>query len=162
MTPAASGSAAAVVAAAVARLRDAGAPTETRVATLRGAFGRVKLRPAGAVWRLGALCLAEDGAVFATGDVLVVTEPTHPNYRNELAVERNELRSLLRRSGIPVGATAVVDARPLDLDTPEPPLVATPDGLGVLWTAGATPIPIAAYLADRVELLIRASAADPG
>lgn len=146
--------AAEVVAAAVAKLRDAGAPTETRVATLRGAFGRTKLRAVGEVWRLGALCLAADGAVFATGDVIVVTEPTHPNYRNELAVARNELRVLLRRAGLPMRSTAVVDARPLDLQAPEPPLVATPDGLGVIWTAGGAVIPLEAYLTERVDLVV--------
>lgn len=143
-----------VVAAAVAKLRDAGAPTETRIAVLRGAFGRTKLRPAGEVWRLGALCLADDGALFATGDVLVVTEPTHPNYRNELALERNELRALLRRAGVPAGATVVLDARPLDLDAPEPPLIATDAGLGVLWTTGGASIPFDRYLAERVDLLL--------
>lgn len=143
-----------VVAAAVEKLRDAGAPTETRIAVLRGAFGRTKLRPAGEVWRLGALCLAEDGALFATGDVLVVTEPTHPNFRNQLALERNELRALLRRAGVPAGATAVLDARPLDLDAPEPPLVATKDGLGVLWTTGGASIPFDRYVAERVDLLL--------
>jgi hypothetical protein len=146
------------VAVAVETLRDAGAPTETRVATLRGAFGRAKLRPVGEVWRLGALCLAADGALFATGEVIVVTEPTHPNHRNELALERNELRALLRRAGLPAGATAVLDARPLDLDAPEPPLVATGDGLGVLWAAGGASIPFDAYLAERVRLLIEPTA----
>jgi hypothetical protein len=144
-----------VVAAAVARLRDAGVLTETRVATLRGAFGRTKLRAVGEVWRLGALCLAADGAVFATGEVIIVTEPTHPNHRSQVAVERNEMRGLLRRAGLPVGATAVLDARPLDLDAPEPPLVAGAHGLGVLWAAGGSPIPFDAYLSDRVELLTR-------
>ena len=144
-----------VVAAAVARLRDAGAPIETRVATLRGAFGRTKLRAVGEVWRLGVLCLAADGAVFATGDVIVVTEPTHPNYRSQIAVERNELRGLLRRAGLPVGATAVLDAKPLDLDAPDSPLLATDEGLAVEWTPGGSPIPFATYLAERVELLAR-------
>jgi hypothetical protein len=138
----------------VQKLRDAGAPTETRIAVLRGAFGRTKLRPAGEVWRLGALCVAEDGALFATGDVLVVTAPTHPNHRSELALERNELRVLLRRAGVPVGATAVLNARPLDLDVPEPPLVATEDGLGVLWTTGGASIPFERYVTERVELLL--------
>ncbi|MGB3911218.1 MAG: hypothetical protein WBL06_12170 [Pseudolysinimonas sp.] len=149
-TPAAS----AVIVVAVAKLRDAGVPTETRVATLRGAFGRTKYRAAGEVWRVGALCLADDGAVFATGDVLIVTEPTHPNHRNALAVERNDRRAQLRRAGIAAGTTVVVDARPLDLDAPEPPLVATADGLGVFWAVGATPVPLDAYLAERVELLV--------
>jgi len=143
-----------VLAAAVARLREAGAPTETRVAAVRAAFGRTRLRPVGEVWRLGALCLAPDGALFATGDVLVVTEPTHPNFRNELAVQRNELRALLRRAGLPVGATAVLDARPLDLGAPEAPLVVTGDGLGVLWTAGGAAIPFGRYLEERVDLLL--------
>jgi hypothetical protein len=142
-----------VVAAAVARLRDAKAPTETRVATMRGAFGRTKLRAVGEVWRLGSLCLAADGAAFATGEVIIVTEPTHSNYRSQVAVERNELRRMLRRAGLPVGATAVLDARPLDLEAPESPLVATDDGLAVQWTAGGSPIPLAAYLTERVELL---------
>ena len=142
------------VAAAVERLRDAGAPTETRVAVLRGSFGRAKLRAAGAVWRLGALCVGTDGALFATGDVLVVTEPTHPNYRNELAVERNELRTLLRRAGLAVGATAVLNARPLDVEAPQPPLVAAADGLGVLWTSGGAAIPFERYLTERVDLLL--------
>jgi len=143
-----------LVAAAVVRLRDAGVPTETRVATLRGAFGRVKLRAVGEVWRLGAVCVARDGAVFATGDVLVVSEPSHPNFRSQLAVERNELRRQLRRAGIPVGATVVIDPRSLDLAVPHPPLVATAEGIGVEWTAGGGIIPLEAYLAERVDLLV--------
>jgi hypothetical protein len=127
---------------------------------LRGAFGRARLRAAGEVWRLGALCLADDGALFATGEVIVVTEPTHPNHRNTLALERNELRALLRRGGLPVGRTVVLDARPLDLDAPESPLVAMADGLGVRWAAGGASIPFDTYLAERVDLHIRASTPD--
>lgn len=140
------------VAAAIARLRDAGAPTETRVVAARGAFGRTRLRPAGQVWRLGVLCLAPGGDVFATGDVIIVAEPTHPNHRNALAVRRNEVRASLRRAGLPVGATVVLDSRPLDLDAPEPPLVATGTGLAVLWTPGGRPVPFADYVAERVDL----------
>jgi len=86
--------------------------------------------------------------------VLVVTEPTHPNHRSAVALARNELRALLRRAGVPARATAVIDARPLDLDAPEPPLVLGADGLGVLWTPGGAAVPFAAYLAERVDLLI--------
>jgi plasmid stability protein len=143
-----------VVDATVEKLRDAGAPTEVRVAALRGAFGRTKLRPVGEVWRLGALCLADDGTVFATGDVLVVTRPTHPNHRSAAALARNELRAVLLRAGVPEGATAVIDARPLDLDAADPPLVALDDGLGVLWTPGGAAVPFAAYLAERADLLL--------
>jgi hypothetical protein len=114
------------------------------------------------VWRLGALCLSADGAVFATGEVLVVTEPTHPNHRSAVALARNELRALAVRAGVKVGETIVVDARPLDLDAPEPPLVATPDGLGVIWTPGGSPIPLEAYLGERAELLTGASSDNQG
>jgi hypothetical protein len=143
-----------VVATTVATLRDAGAPTEVRVATLRGRFGRARLRVVGEVWRLGALCLDADGGVWATGEVLVVTSPTHPNHRSAVALERNELRGLLLRAGVPEGATAVVDPRPLELDAPEPPLVATDAGLGVLWTPGGAAVPLAAYLTERADLHI--------
>lgn len=142
------------VAATVTRLRDAGAPTEVRVATLRGAFGRQRLRRAGEVWRLGALCLDADGGVWATGEVLVVTAPTHPNHRSAVALARNELRALLVQAGVPIGATAVVEPRPLDLDRPEEPLVGIPGGLGVRWVAGGEPVPLEAYLAERAELLV--------
>jgi len=143
-----------VVAATVARLTDAAAPTEVRVAALRSRFGRVKLRPAGEVWRLGALCLDADGGVWATGDVLVVTRPTHPNHRSAVALERNELRAQLLKGGVPEGSTAVIDPHPLDLDAPEPPLTRTPDGLGVLWTPAGEPVPLDRYLSERAELLI--------
>jgi hypothetical protein len=58
------------------------------------------------------------------------------------------------RAGVKAGETIVVDARPLDLDAPEPPLVATPAGLGVIWASGGTSIPFAAYLRERADLLI--------
>lgn len=143
-----------VVAETVAALRNAGVPAETRVAALRGAFGRERLRVVGEVWRLGALCLDADGGVWATGDVLVVTRPTHPNHRSAAALERNELRGALLKAGVREGATAVVDARPLDLDAPEPPLVPLGPGLGVLWTPGGAAVPLDAYLRERAELLI--------
>lgn len=149
-----------VVATTVARLVAAGAPTETRVDVVRAAFGRTKLRRAGPVWRLGALCLSADGVVLATGDVLVVTEPTHPNHRSALAVERNELRARALRAGVKVGETVVLDARALDLSAPEQPLVPIDGGIGVIWTTGGTPIPLAAYLAERADLVIRATPVD--
>jgi len=143
-----------VVAATVVRLREAGVPTQTRVTVARGRFGRTKFRAAGDVWRLGALCLGPDGAVFATGTVLIVAEPTHPNHRSAAALERNEMRAQLRKAGIPAGTTVVLDAAPLDVDAPEPPLVATPHGLGVQWIAGGAAIPFEAYVTERTELLL--------
>lgn len=151
-----------IVDAWVSKLGSAGAPTEVRVARRRGAFGRERLRAVGEVWRLGALCLDPAGGVWATGDVLVVTRPTHPNHRSAVALERNALREQLVRAGVPLGATAVIDPRPLDLDAPAPPLVEDGEGLGVLWTPGGAVIPLATYLAERVDLLVHPPAGTGG
>lgn len=116
--------------------------------------------PRGAVWRLGALCLDETGALFATGQVLVVAPATHPNFRSNQALERNELQRLAARAGLSPGQTIVVDAPPLDLADLEPPLLLTSDGVGVLWARGARPMLLEAYLTERVELLLAAQHAD--
>ncbi|MAT18332.1 MAG: glutaminase [Leifsonia sp.] len=147
------------VRAAVARLAAANARTELRVDLAPGRGlrrGSWRMVPRGVVWRLGALCLDETGALFATGQVLVVTPPTHPNFRSSLALQRNELRRLAARAGIAPGQTVIVDARPLDptADALDAPLAATPGGVGVVWAAGATPTPLAPYLEERVALLL--------
>lgn len=144
----------ALLATTAGRLRDAGVPGESRVGPVPRRFGRPRPGMLGEVWRLGALCLDADGGLYATGEVLVVTDPTHPNHRSSVALRRNELRGMLRKAGVPVGTTVVVDAVPLDVDDPVPPLVRTGDGLGVLWTAGGDPIPLARYLGERADLLI--------
>ncbi len=138
----------------VAALGAAPAPTETRVELVERRFRGTRMVAAGEVWRLGALCLDAVGRVYATGEVLVVTRPTHPNHRSATALRRNELRQLAVKSGIREGTAIVLDARPLDLDAPEPPLAATDAGLAVEWTPGAVPTPLADYLDERAELLL--------
>ncbi len=138
----------------VAALGAAAAPTETRVELVERRFRGTRMVAAGEVWRLGALCLDAEGRVYATGEVLVVTRPTHPNHRSATALRRNELRQLAVKSGIREGTAIVLDARPLDLEAPEPPLVATDAGPAVEWTPGAVPTPLAVYLDERAELLL--------
>lgn len=133
-------------------LREAEVPTESRVALVERRFRGTRMVVAGEVWRLGALCLDAAGALYATGEVLVVAPATHPNHRSATALRRNELRRLAMRSGIPAGATVILGARQLDLGAPAAPLVAIPDGVAVEWTPGAVPTPLAAYLAERAEL----------
>lgn len=147
------------VAAAVARLASADARTELRVdlTTRRGILGRGHaLEPRERVWRLGAVCLDARGGLFATGQVLVVAGERHPNFRSNVALERTELQRLAGRAGIPVGETIVIDAAPLDLDAEglAPPLRESDAGVGVAWTPGGAPIPLGAYLAERVSLLL--------
>jgi hypothetical protein len=155
---------AALVASAAARLGAADARTELRVAYTgaRGLRGAA-LHPRERVWRLGALLIAADRAadrgaapaLFATGQVHVVAEPAHPNFRSNAALERHELNRLADRARIPVGETIVVGASPLDPAAGlGEPLVHLPGGVGIRWAPGAAPVPLAGYLDERVGLLV--------
>jgi hypothetical protein len=136
----------------VAALREAEVATETRVEIVERRFRGDRMIALGEVWRLGAVCLDAEGALSATGEVLVVAAPTHPNHRSAEALRRNELRRLAVRSGIREGATVILSARALDLAAPVRPLVATPEGVAVEWTPGGVPTPLEAYLVERAEL----------
>lgn len=148
----------AAVTAALAMLRDADAPRETRAELVRRRFRGVRMVALGEVWRLGAVCLDPEGRLYATGEVLVLTRPTHPNHRSAEALRRNELRRIAQASRMREGSTVVLGAVPLDLDAPAPPLVRVAGALAVAWSPGAVPTRLAAYLAERAELLVEASA----
>lgn len=148
----------AAIAATLATLREAQVATETRAELVRRRFRGVRMVARGEVWRLGALCLDPEGRLYATGEVLVLTRPTHPNHRSASALRRNELRRIAQASRMREGATIVLGAVPLDLDAPTPPLVALADGLGVEWTPGATPTPLGPYLSERAELAAQTTA----
>lgn len=156
----------AAIAHTVALLRDAGVAPETRAELVRRRLRGVRMVARGELWRLGALCLDADGGIFATGEVLVLTRPTHPNHRSATALRRNELRRIAQASRMREGTTVVLDAVPLDVDAPTLPLVALGGGdgggasgaLGVVWTPGAIPTPLGTYLAERAELLAEAAA----
>ena len=138
-----------------AALAAAEAPRELRVEIVRRRFRGERMLQHDPLWRLGALCLDAHGALYATGEVLIVKAPTHPNYRSEVALRRNALCALAQRSGIPLGTTILLYAVPLDLDAPAAPLVPLDGGeLGVQWMRGATPTPLRAYLDERAELLM--------
>lgn len=138
----------------VAQLTDAHVPTEARVDIAKRRFRGERMRVVGEVWRLGAVCLDAAGALFATGEVIAVKKPTHPNHRSAIALRRNELYLLAQKSGIAAGTTIIVDAHPLDLDEPAAPLVGAGEQLGVQWMRGAAPTPLLVYLRERAELLI--------
>lgn len=137
-----------------AQLEGAHVHTEARVEIVKRRFRGERMRVAGQVWRLGAVCLEAGGALFATGEVLAVKKPTHPNHRSAIALRRNELFLLAQKSGIRAGTTIVVGALPLDPDAPTAPLVGTGEHLGVQWMRGAQPTPLLAYVRERAELLI--------
>lgn len=136
------------------QLAEAGVPTEARVAIVKKRFRGLRMQTTGQVWRLGALCLDAEARLYATGEVLVVKKPTHPNHRSATALRRNELFLLAQKSGIRLGTTIVVDARPLDPSAPAEPLVGAGEQLAVQWMRGAQPAPLLPYLRERAELLL--------
>jgi hypothetical protein len=160
----------ALLAEAAAELAAAGARTELRVERLTprpvlGIRRSESLRATGPVWRLGVLLLDADpsrrGVVYATGAIVRATDPGHSALQSVLAGERRELRVLAQRAHLPDGATVNVDAPALDLDAvpvPDPLTIGPVDGRDevlVRWTphSASQPIPLAAYVADRVALL---------
>jgi len=157
------GAARAAFADAAARLADAGARSELlaeyhpprRVALLTRP---PVLRGIGRVWRLGVLLLEPDGAVRATGEVLSLADPGHPNHRSAVAERRRQLRLAARRGRLPLGEVVDFAARPIELTrdglAAPGPLALEEHGVTVRWspTGGGT-VPLAAYLAERVDLL---------
>ena len=117
-----------------------------------------KLQTVDRVWRLGVLLLGREGALYATGTTLRVTEPRHPNAQSRLADDRRELRAIALRSGIPGGETINLDARDIalaELGAASRPVARTDAGLAVQWSSASDQLtPFASYLAERIALLI--------
>jgi hypothetical protein len=157
----------ALLAAAAARLTDAGiadeAVAEYEPATRRlGVPRRARLRPVGRGWRLGVLLLAGDGAVRATGRVTRAVPPGHPGHMAVSTEERREVRAAAFRGPFPEGSTVNYDAPVLAL-TAEAlrgatgPLLLREDGVAVRWsvsTSDDAARPLEPYLAERVSLLL--------
>lgn len=137
-----------------AELAAAGVATESRVEVVKRRFRGQRMRVVGEVWRLGAVCLDAQGDLYATGEVLAVKKPTHPNHRSATALRRNELFLLAQKSRIAPGTAIVIDAHPLDLDAPTAPLAVSGGELGVQWMPGGAPVPLLDYVRERADLLL--------
>lgn len=125
---------------------------------LRSALGaRPRIVPAGEAWRLGLLLLADD-AVLATGEILRSAAERRRGFTAEASRHRAELQAMCSRGGFAEGTTVNIDPTPLDLDR-----LATDGRTGPLerrgtqvlvhWTPGAGPMPLDAYLDERIRLL---------
>jgi hypothetical protein len=117
----------------------------------------------GAAWHLGVLLLTDD-AVLATGDIIRARQEARRGYTAESQRRRAELAAAARRGGFAEGETVHIGWRPLALDAVETgtfskhestgPLIRTGEGLGVRWSASGAPVPLEAYVAERVALLL--------
>ncbi|MBM7506152.1 hypothetical protein ACFPER_03470 [Agromyces aurantiacus] len=169
-TDAAAAAARDAVDAAVRALAEASARTETLAEYMppRRVLGiprAARMRVIGPVWRLGVLLLDADGRLYATGRVVRAEREVRRSVLAESVAEQRAYRAAAVKGGIPEGATVVFDAVPLALDADA---LAAPSGalapmtgadgatqVGVRWDPSRADalIPLASYLAERVELL---------
>jgi hypothetical protein len=114
----------------------------------------------GLVWRLGVLLLDADGRVYATGRVVRAERPVRKSVIAESVAELRAFRAAAIKGGISEGTTVVFDATPIELDVEalgaaSGPLLLRGDEVLVRWSPSrdAVLVPLASYLAERVELL---------
>ncbi|MDQ7878184.1 glutaminase [Microbacterium sp. QXD-8] len=145
------------------RARLAGAPREAlgEVVVPRRILGvarapRVERR--GGAWHLGVLLLTDD-AVLATGDIVRARQEARRGYTAESQRQRAELAAAARRGGFAEGEIVHVGWRMLQPDVLDTggesgPLVAVEGMPRVRWSAAGGLMPLEAYLAERVALLL--------
>lgn len=171
-----------VLVAATAELRAAGARDEAlgEWVPARRVFGitrEARIQPIGRVWRLGVLLLeshspgpadsATNGGapgLWAAGTTTRAVEPRWRNYQSISGEQRRDLRAAAHRSkGVEAGEVVNLGATRIDTDAAALAAASASlvfcavDGtVRVRWRPGdATGIEFAAYLRERVELLVR-------
>jgi hypothetical protein len=118
--------------------------------------------PVSRVWRLGVFLLDRDGTLHETGATTRAVPPGHVGYQSVSAESRRGYRAAAFRGPFTRGETVNFDAAAISLDagslrsSPGPLFLHRGRAL-VRWSASApgdTAIDFAAYLADRVSLLV--------
>ena len=153
-------SVAALFDAARARLADApreqfGELVEPRVLGVRRA-PRIVAR--GSAWHIGVLLLTADG-VLATGEVVRARQDAVRGFAAESQRERSALGAAAFRGGFGEGAAVhigwtVVDVAAVDAGGESGPLALHDGVVTVRWSRAGAPMPLAAYLDERIELLL--------
>ncbi|MCU4671021.1 glutaminase [Microbacterium fluvii] len=148
---------------AAARRRLAAAPRESlgEVVAPRRILGiprAERIVPCGTAWHLGVLLLTDD-AVLATGEIVRAHEDVRRGFAAESQRRRAEVAAAARRGGFAEGQTVHIGWRMLELPGGEDAAASDPlrliDGVpSVRWSAGGGYVPLAAYLDERVGLLL--------
>ncbi|MFC9916920.1 hypothetical protein [Agromyces binzhouensis] len=156
---------------AVRVLAEASARTETLAEFVAGrrVLGMPRaprMSVVGPVWRLGVLLLDADARLYSTGRVVRAERAVRRSVLADSVAEHRAYRAAAIKGGIPEGETVVFDAEPLSL---EPDALAVGDGplrliprddgtsiVGVRWNPAFADaaLPLDAYLAERVDLLV--------
>lgn len=123
-----------------------------KVSRWRGA----RIVRAGQAWHLGVLLLTDD-AVFETGEILRAAAEVRRGYTAESARARADRRAQARRGGFSEGEVVHVDWHPIDVVAVDAggasgPLVLVGGEPHVRWAPGASPVPLAGYLDERIAL----------
>lgn len=143
---------------AAARARDeALARYEEPKAVLGVILRRPTMRPMGRAWRLGALLLQADGAVWATGISTRVAEPGRPQHHTASVEIRRAYRAAAIQGGFPMGETVNHGVVPVALDASliggAGPIVVRDGEAWAHWGRDA-PVPLERYLDDLADLLL--------
>jgi hypothetical protein len=117
------------------------------------------MRHLGRAWRIGALLLAADGSVRATGSITRVTEPGRAQFVSRSMEVRRAYRAAAVKGRFEAGETVNHGTVPIPLDASlvdaTGPLFVHGGEVLVRWSATAeAAVPLAAYLRDRVALLL--------
>lgn len=144
------------------RARLAGAPREAlgelvRPTRFLGVARAPRITPVGEAWHLGVLLLGDE-AVYATGDIVRSRTEAPRGFTAESQRARAALAGAAARGGFPDGMALHVGWTPIDLAAVERGAASGPlilqDGVAqVRWSAAAGPMPLEAYLSERVGLL---------
>lgn len=151
-----------------ARARLAQAPTEalgelSLGRRILGLSRAPRIVPRGRAWHLGVLLLTPD-AVLATGDIVSSHEEVRRGFTAESQRRRAELAAAAFRGGFAEGTPVHFGWRAVDLDAigaTGGPLVTQDGAFGVRWSAAGAIAPLAGYLDDRIDLLLRSAGGAP-
>ncbi|KAA9107890.1 glutaminase [Microbacterium rhizomatis] len=146
-----------------ARERLSGAPAESlgELVTPRRVLGVARaprIVPRGVAWHLGVLLVTES-AVLATGEIVRSRHEAPRGFTAETQRRRSELSAAAFRGGFAEGTAVHIGWNELDLDAIERGTASGPlamiDGVAaVRWSSAAGFVPLAAYLDERIALLI--------
>ncbi len=118
---------------------------------------RPRMRSLGRAWRMGALLVQADGAVWRTGISTRVAEPGRPQHHTASVEQRRAYRAAALQGGFPMGETVNHGIEPIPLDESlvggAGPLVVRDGRAWVRWGSDA-PVPLERYLDDLADLLL--------
>lgn len=124
-----------------------------RVGRWRGA----RIVRQGTAWHVGVLLVADD-AVYATGDVIRAVDGSRRGYTADASRERAERGYEAFRGGFAVGDTVHVGWTTIDRSVLAAAGASGPVAIlqgipHVRWSPAGAPMPLADYLAERIDLL---------